>query len=139
LRGHYDEITRTGAEVVAIGTGDERYAKAFVVDEQVPFPVLVDDSADAANAAAVRKVNVATLLLDPRSLKGARQAHRDGFRIKRSGRRVNQLGATFVLGPGSQVRYAHVDAHTADHAPLADVLAALPSEPSSDERPPEFG
>ena len=111
---------------MAIGTGDQRYAKAFAAEEQVPFPVLVDDAGDAANAAAVRKVNFASLLFDPRSFKGARQAHRSGYRVKKSGKRVNQLGATFVVGPGSQVRYAHVDAHTADHAPLADVLAALP-------------
>jgi peroxiredoxin len=116
-----------GAEVVAVGTGDRRYAQRFVTDEDVPFPVLVDDGARAANAAAVKKVNFATLLLDPRSFRGARQAHRDGFRVKKSGKRVNQLGATFVLGPGSTVRYAHVDVHTADHAPPADVLAALPA------------
>ena len=47
--------------------------------------------------------------------------------MKKSGTRVNQLGATFVLGPGSHVRYAHVDVHTADHASLADVLAAVRS------------
>jgi peroxiredoxin len=125
LRGHYDEIQGLGAEVVAVGTGDVRYAKSFVEDEQVPFPVLVDDDAVAAKAAAVQKVNFAKLLFDPRSLNGARQAHRHGYRVKKSGNRVNQLGATFVLGPGSYVRYAHVDAHTADHAPLADVLAAI--------------
>ena len=50
-----------------------------------------------------------------------------GFRVKKSGKRVNQLGTTFVVGPGSQVRYAHVDAHTADHAPLADVLRRAPA------------
>jgi peroxiredoxin len=125
LRDHYEAITTTGAEVVAIGTGDERYAKAFVDELQVPFPVLVDDAADAANAAAVKKVNFATLLFDPRSIKGARRAHREGYRVKKSGKRVNQLGATFVVGPGSHVRYEHVDAHTADHAPVEEVLAAL--------------
>jgi peroxiredoxin len=112
LRDYYDEVTAAGAEVVAVGTGDARYAAAFVAEERVPFPVLVDDEGAAATAAAVHKVNFLTLLFDPRSMKG--------------GRRVNQLGATFVLGPGSVVRYAHVDAHTADHAPLADVLAVLP-------------
>lgn len=125
MRDHYDEITSAGAEVVAVGTGDARYAKAFVVDEDVPFPVLVDDDAAAAQAASVKKVGFATLMLDPRSLKGSRRAYRNGFRVKKSGKRVNQLGATFVLGPGSQVRYEHIDAHTADHAPLDDVLGVL--------------
>ena len=92
----------------------------------MPFPVLVDDDGEAARAASVRKVNMATLLADPRSIGGALQARREGFRIKKSGKRVNQLGATFVVGPGSQVHYEHLDAHTADHAPLADVLAAVP-------------
>jgi len=127
LRGHYGEITGAGAEVVAVGTGDERYAKAFATDEQLPFPVLVDDDGTAAAAATVKNVNFLTLLFDPRSVKGARRAHREGFRVKKSGRRVTQLGATFVLGPGSTVRYEHLDAHSADHAPLADVLAALPT------------
>jgi peroxiredoxin len=127
LREHYNEIAGAGAEVVAIGTGDEKYAKAFVAEERVPFPVLVDDDAAAATAAAVKRVNFLTLLFDPRSLGGARNAHRKGFRVKKSGRRVNQLGATFVLGPGSIVRYAHLDAHTADHAPVGEVLAALPA------------
>jgi peroxiredoxin len=127
LRGRYGEITERGAEVVAVGTGDLAYARRFVEDETVPFPVLVDDDGAAARAASVRKVNFATLLFDPRSMKGARQAHRAGFRVKKSGRRVNQLGATFVLGPGPIVRYEHVDVHTADHAPVDEVLAALPS------------
>jgi peroxiredoxin len=127
LRASYDEITTAGAEVVAVGTGDVRYAKAFVADEQIPFYVLVDDDTAAASAAAVNTVNFAALLFDPRSLKGALQAYRDGFRVKKSGKRVTQLGATFVIGPGSQIRYAHVDVHSADHAPLSEVLAALPA------------
>ena len=45
--------------------------------------------------------------------------------MKKSGKRVNQLGATFVLGPGPRVLYSHVDEHTADHAPLSEVLAFL--------------
>ena len=125
MRDNYDEITAAGAEVVAVGTGDERYAKAFVAEEDVPFPVLVDDDAAAARAASVKKVSFARLLFDPRSVRGARRAHRDGFRVKKNGKRVTQLGATFVLGPGSHVQYEHIDEHSADHAPLADVLAVL--------------
>jgi len=127
LRSQYAEIAGAGAEVVAVGTGDVRYAKAFVGQEQIPFPVLVDDDAVAAHAAAIKRVNFATLLFDPRSLNGARRAHREGHRVKKPGKRGNQLGATFVIGPGANVRYAHIDAHTADHAPLDEVIAALPA------------
>jgi len=127
LRRHYDEIRAHGAEVVAVGTGNRRYAAAFVADESIPFPVLVDDDAVAAHAASVRKVNPFALLLDPRSVRGAWHAHRTGYRIGKSGRRVNQLGATFVIGPGPRLAYEHLDRHTADHAPLDEVLAALPA------------
>jgi peroxiredoxin len=125
LRGRYDEVKARGAEVVAVGTGNHRYAARFVSDEDVPFPVLVDDDAEAAAAASVRSTTPWGLF-NPRSFPGARQAHRAGHRVHKSGRRVTQLGATFVVGPGDQVLYEHVDAHTADHAPLDEVFAALP-------------
>jgi peroxiredoxin len=126
LRGIYGEILRRGAEVVAVGTGNVRYAAAFVADEDVPFPVLVDGDARGARAASVRSVGFFRLLTDRRSREGAKRARAGGHRIHKAGRRVTQLGATFVVGPGAQVRYEHVDDHSADHAPLDDVLAALP-------------
>ncbi len=125
MREHYDEITSRGGEVVAVGTGDDRYAARFVEDTDVPFPVLVDDDGLAARYAAVRRATPWGLF-NPRSFPGSRRAHRTGFRVHKSGARVTQLGATFVVGPGDVVRYEHVDEHTADHAPLDEVLAALP-------------
>ncbi|MGH9050150.1 MAG: AhpC/TSA family protein [Acidimicrobiia bacterium] len=125
LRERYDEIRARGAEVVAIGTGDEQYAARFVADEDVPFPVLVDDGAEAARAAAVRGTTPWGLF-NPRSFPGAWRARKAGFRVRKSGKRVTQLGATFVIGPGNRIGYEHVDAHTADHAPLDAVFAALP-------------
>lgn len=125
MREHYQEIQGLGAEVVAVGTGDERYAQAFVADEEIPFPVLVDDDGAAAQAASVRTIPFLQLLFDPRSWPGAVRARRAGFRIRRSGTRVTQLGATFVVGPGPTVRYEHMDRHSADHAPLETVLARV--------------
>ena len=125
MRGRYDEIQGRGAEVVAVGTGSVRYAAAFVADEDVPFPVLLDDDARAARAASVRRVGFFRLLTDSRSRPGAKRARAAGHRIHKAGRRVTQLGATFVVGPGEQVRYTHVDDHSADHAPIDEVLAAL--------------
>jgi peroxiredoxin len=125
LREHYDEIRALGADVIAIGTGSVKYAASFAEDEQVRFPVLVDDHSHAAHAAQVKRVNFKVLLFDNRSREGAKAAHAAGHRIHWPGKRTNQLGATFVLAPGNVVLYEHVDEHTADHAPVDDVLGAL--------------
>jgi peroxiredoxin len=124
LRDAYPDIVAKGADVVAIGTGDVGYAKAFVVEEVIPFTVLVDDDGDAAAVASIRRSGPLALMA-PRTWANSRQAWRDGFRVHKSGKRVMQLGATFVVGPGSRVAYAHVDAHSSDHAPLGEVLAAI--------------
>ncbi len=124
MRGAYQQIRERGAEVVAIGTGGAEHARDFVEREGIPYPVLLDDDARAARAAQVERVGFLRLF-HPDSYAGARRAWRGGHRIGASGRRVDQLGATFVVGPGPQIRYTHRDAHTADHAPTGEVLAAL--------------
>jgi hypothetical protein len=111
--------------VVAVGTGDERYANAFVTEEHIPFPVLVDDDGAAARAAGVQKASAFTLA-GPRTWAGSRQARRDGFRVHKPGKRVMQLGASFVIGPGAAVHYEHLDAHSSEHAPIDEILAAIP-------------
>jgi len=124
LRDAYESIRARGAEVVAIGTGGVKHARAFVEDEGIPYPVLADDAARAATAASIERVGLFRLF-HPDSFGGARRAYAAGHRIRASGKRVNQLGATFVMGPGPALHYEHRDAHTADHAPLSEVLAAL--------------
>ena len=124
MRDEYQDLRAKGAEVVAIGTGDQRYAAAFSADEHIPFPVLVDDGAAAAHAAGVRRVGMLRLLTDRRSWAGTRRARAAGHSVHKAGRRVTQLGATFVIGPGNQLRYEHIDEHSADHAALEEVLAA---------------
>jgi peroxiredoxin len=125
LRDHYPEITDRGGDVVAVGTGNVEYAEAFVADEHLPFPVLVDDDARAARAAAVRSVGFFKLLVDRESFQGMRRARAGGHRIHKAGTRVTQLGATFVVGPGNRVRYEHLDRNSADHADVDEVIAAL--------------
>jgi len=124
LRRSYDEIRSRGAEIVAVGTGDMRYARHFTAEEDIPFPTPVDDDGSAARAAALPRVGIR--IMTPRTWKATRETRRRGFHTKKPGKRVDQLGATFVIGPGDVVHYDHVDANSADHAPLAEVLAALP-------------
>jgi len=124
LRDRYGELQAQGIGLVAIGTGDIRYAGAFVRDENIPYLVLVDDDAEAARAASV---NVASWyrLLHPSTWRASIEAWKRGARIHKAGKRVTQLGATFVIGPGDQVRYSHVDADSTDHAPVPEIFAAV--------------
>jgi len=117
-------ITGRGADIVAVGTGDGSYARSFVADTRVPFTVLVDDSGAAATAASVRRSGLLALV-GPGAWSNGGTAWRAGHRVHRPGKRVTQLGATFVIGPGPRLRYEHLDAEPWDHAPLDDVLGAL--------------
>lgn len=128
MRDSYREITATGADVVAIGTGDTRYATAFIADERIPFLVLVDDDGEAAEAASVGTAGVLGIA-GPRAWRGTASALAHGHRQHKTGARVRQLGATFVIGPDATVRYQHYDSEVSDGAPIEDLLAALPSDP----------
>jgi peroxiredoxin len=124
LRERYDEITGLGADVVAVGTGDRRYAEAFVRDERIPFLVVVDDDAEAANAAALRTLNWFQLL-HPRTWQATRETSKRGHHVHKGGKRVRQIGATFVIGAGERLRYEHLDADSTDHAAIDEVVEAL--------------
>lgn len=124
LRDRYDEVLGLGAELAAVGTGGGRYAESFVEDHAIPFPVLCDVDGAAARAASVERA-APHRLFHPSSFAPTLRAWRAGHRIRIAGRRVTQLGATFVVGPGPRLHYAHRDMHPADHAPLDAVFAAL--------------
>lgn len=124
MRDVHEEIKTAGADVVAIGTGNQRYAKRFVEEEGIPFPVLVDDDASAAHAASVTMGSIGNIL-SPSTYRDSIGTFRRGHRIHKSGKRVLQLGATFVVGPGDRVGYSHIDRLTTDHAPIEEVLNAL--------------
>jgi peroxiredoxin len=126
LRGVYSEIQAAGADVVAIGTGNPMYAQAFVKDEQIPFTVLIDGDGDAARAASIKGgLGMLVKLASPSVIKAGKRAHAAGHRQGKTGDRPMQLGATFIVGPGDNIVYTHLDDDVGDHAPLADILAAL--------------
>jgi peroxiredoxin len=124
LRDAYPEVQNAGAEVVAIGTGNPSFAKGFVEEYRIPYPVLIDADARAAKMATIGRMSFFGMFT-PASYPGTIRAWRAGHRIGTSGNRVTQLAASFVVGPGPTLLYEHRNRHGADHAPLGEVLAAL--------------
>lgn len=126
MRERHREFRDRGAEIIAVGTGDVLYAREFVEKERIPFPVLVDDDGAAARAAAV-PVSSLLGLFHPRTWGPTRATLNRGHRVHKAGKRVTQLGASFVLAPGPKVLYEHLDRDSTDHAPIDDLLAAIPA------------
>lgn len=118
----------TGSGVTAIGTGGTRYAQAFIEDESVPFPVLLDDDGSAADIVEMNTLDAVSVLRPDSLLKGARTLAR-GNRQHKTGRRPTQLGATLILGPGDELLYIDKEAYPGDHADLDEVLAILTQAP----------
>ena len=124
MRDSYSDIQANGAGLIAIGTGNAKHARHFVEEENIPFPVLVDDDAEAAHLASVKRGS-AWNVLGPKTYGDSVRTWRRGHKIHMSGKRVFQLGATFVVGPGDRLVYEHIDQTTVDHAPLEEVMAVL--------------
>ena len=116
----------TGAGATAIGTGGKRYAQAFIEDESVPFPVLLDEDGEAAEIAGTGSIG-ATTLLKPKAVAAGVRSLSGGNRQQKTGKRPMQLGATFVIAPGDDVLYADYEDFPGDHAPLGEVLQILAS------------
>lgn len=110
--------------MTAIGTGGKRYAKAFIADERVPFPVLLDEDGVAAEIADMKTFS-AVGLLSPRQIGAGIRSTLKGNRQHNSGRRPFQLGATFVIAPGNVLKYADYEDFAGDHADLDEVIAAI--------------
>lgn len=110
--------------MTAIGTGGRRYALAFIEDEQVPFPVLLDEEGTAAEIVGTNTLGVGSVL-SPAAWSAGFRSFKGGNRQQRTGRRPFQLGATLVVGPGNVLRYADFEDHAGDHADLEEVLEAL--------------
>ena len=116
-----------------IGTGDGMYARGMVQQYDLPFRVLLDEDGQAAQAAAVQRVSI-WKLFHPSSYGATYRTWKAGYKVGKAGKRVDQLGASFVLGPDSEVLYQYYDEHTADHA-HAIGLPGLSHAYGPDQRP----
>lgn len=110
--------------MTAIGTGGKRYAKAFIDDEQVPFQVLLDEDGVAAEIAGTKTTSMLKLV-SPKQVVAGLRSTLSGNRQRNPGRRPFQLGATLVIAPGDELRYADFEDFAGDHADIDEVISAI--------------
>ena len=110
--------------MTAVGTGDARYAEAFIEDESVPFDVLLDEDGIAADIVETNSLGATSLIRPDAWFAGARSLA-GGNRQRSLGRRPSQLGATLIMAPGDELLYIDRESFAGDHADLDEVLAVI--------------
>ena len=85
VRERYEEILSTGAQVVAVGTGGKRYAKAFIEDLQIPFEVLLDEDGSAAEIVGTTTIGIGMAVNPKAWIAGARAVKAAGATALRGG------------------------------------------------------
>lgn len=124
LKKHLPEIRSRGAELVVIGNGDERYARAFREDLALDVPILIDHDLAAYRAAGLRRDIGATLSMQV--VKNAWRALKSGYRQREVQGDPWQQGGVLVIAPGDRLLFSHVSRVAGDHPKPGAVLAAVP-------------
>lgn len=119
-----DDILAANVSLVAIGTGDLDYARDFIEQQHIAFPVLVDDRSVSYRAVGTKKGSVLQLA-NPRLLVSGAKTMAAGRRQARSGPKPLVFGAAHVIRPDGSVPYAWINDDFDDNAPISDVLASL--------------
>lgn len=118
------EIERRGARVAAVGNGGPHFARAFVQERGVTFPVYVDPERVTYQAAGLKRGVAATLRLG--TLKRGLRAVAGGHLQGSTQGDPWQQGGVFIIGPGEKMYLAFISEQTGQHPPIDDILAALP-------------
>lgn len=125
MREHQEEFEKRGAKLAAVGLGDFNFAKSFIQDTGITFPLLIDDERKAYAALELKQANIFHMLRSDNARR-RKEAKAAGFAQKGIGKNPFQLGGSFVFGPGNVDRFVHISQTFSDNAPISALLTALP-------------
>jgi hypothetical protein len=124
LREHESEFKRRGANLAAIGLGDMNFARRFIEETGISFPLLIDDERKAYSALELKSANVFHLIRKDNAAR-RKEAKAAGFRQVGIGKNPFQLGGSFAFGPGNVDRFVHISETFGDNASVSSLLSAL--------------
>lgn len=113
-----------GVQVAAIGSGSVDQLIDFVATVKPTFPVYADPRRNAFKAYGLKDASIASLA-NPAVIKAGLAAARQGYAQGKTAGAARQLPGTAIVSPDGIIRFYHAASHAGDHAPVADLLAAL--------------
>lgn len=121
LRDFHADFEALGVRLIAVGTGGRQYAREFVDERKIPFPVLVDRNM-ASHEVIRTKQGPWFGILKPRVLWAAIKALFAGERQGKTGPNPFKYGAAHVIGPGNVLHYAWLNDDYHDNTPVEELL-----------------
>ena len=121
MRDYIPRIHAAGGELVVLGNGTPEQAQWFVEDYGMTTPVFTDPALASHKVVGARK----PMFLDPRSLRRALEARRNGFRQTGVKGSAMQVGGVFVITPAGDAPYSFLGRFAGDHPPPEKAVAAL--------------
>ena len=123
LHRELDTVRSRGAELVVVGQGNSRWARAFRERLALQNPVYVDPEREIYRALGMKRGLGSQLTLG--ALRNYWRALRSGYFPRGLLGDTLQQGGVLVLLPGGRIAYRYLSREAGDHPPVADVLAAL--------------
>ena len=111
--------------MAAVGLGDFVFARAFIQQTGITFPLLVDEERKTYEAMDLKEANIFHLFRKE-NRERRQEAKEAGFSQDGIKKNPFQLGGAFVFGPGNVDRFAHIAETFSDNAKVSDLLDALP-------------
>jgi hypothetical protein len=124
LREHRQAFLDRGATLAAISLGDRNYARIFLEEAGIDFPLLIDEQRQAYKIANLSVANLLHLLRSD-NFKSRTRARAAGHHQHKLGLNPFQLGGSFIFAPGNVDRFAHLSKTFGDNVTPATLLAAL--------------
>lgn len=124
LQEDVGRIREAGGDIVAIGMGTPAHAADFRRSSGIEFQLLVAPDTSVHRAAGLAGGDWMKVL-GPRAWPSIVRATRKGYRAKRTGADMSQLGGTFVIDTEGAVVWEHRARHSGDNSSSAEIVAAL--------------
>ena len=128
MREAQPKFAARGARIAVVAQGGADDARSFCDQRGVSdlLLCLADPHREAYRAFGLERGSV-NRVMGPKVLAAGLRAWRHGLGLPGRGQDPMQLGGAFVIDRTGQMRLAHRDPTSADHATVDELLAALPA------------
>lgn len=124
LRSRKAEFEQAGARVVLVGMGTPEECTQFLLEFDIPFPMIADPQRALYRQFHLRRMSPWGVLAPTVAIKGLAAMAR-GSGIGKPIGDIRQLPGVFVIESGGRIVFSHQPAGPADHAAPDAVLEAL--------------